>query len=72
LLQLLLLQKERDYLDIKHEKWVSALGLMCLVFGGMLLLMRIAVGNLSDDDTSSSSGSISGSRHSARNRRKAG
>lgn len=39
-------RKQADTLDIDLSRWLSGIGILCFVFGGLLFLMRIAVGSL--------------------------
>lgn len=39
-------RQQSDKLDIKLSRWMSGIGILCFVFGGLLLFMRIAVGSL--------------------------
>lgn len=36
--------KEQDELDMDESKWVSGIGVLCFVFGGLLLFIRPIVG----------------------------
>lgn len=38
--------KRTDALDITLSRWLSGIGILCFVFGAVLLLMRIAIGSL--------------------------
>ncbi|CAN0168424.1 unnamed protein product [Discosporangium mesarthrocarpum] len=39
-------RSQKEELDIEERRWLSSVGLVCFVFGGLLLLMRLAVGDL--------------------------
>mmetsp|Transcript_19305 Transcript_19305/g.28531 ORF Transcript_19305/g.28531 Transcript_19305/m.28531 type:complete len:216 (+) Transcript_19305:79-726(+) len=49
------IRKETDEIEIEHTKWTSGIGLVCVIFGIMLFMMRMVVGNLSDSVDSSHS-----------------
>ncbi|CAM9642109.1 unnamed protein product [Choristocarpus tenellus] len=38
-------------LDIEEKRWFSSVGIVCMVFGVLLLLMRVAVGDLRTNPT---------------------
>lgn len=39
-------RKQVDELDVTEGRWFTGIGIVCFVFGGLLLVMRVAVGSI--------------------------
>lgn len=39
-------KKQIDEVDVKEGRWLTGLGIVCYVFGGLLLVLRVAIGSL--------------------------
>ena len=39
-------QKQIDDLDVREGRWLTGIGIVCYVFGGLLLIMRVVIGSI--------------------------
>ncbi|CAB1120321.1 unnamed protein product [Ectocarpus sp. CCAP 1310/34] len=39
-------QRQIDDLDVKEGRWFTGIGIVCFVFGGVLILLRVVVGSI--------------------------
>lgn len=38
--------KKIEDLDVREGRWLTGIGIVCYVFGGLLLIMRVAIGSI--------------------------
>lgn len=39
-------KKQVDHLDVKEGRWFTGIGIVCFVFGGLLLILRVVIGSV--------------------------
>jgi len=39
-------KRQVDELDVREGRWFTGIGVVCFVFGGLLLILRLAIGSI--------------------------
>lgn len=39
-------KRQTDDLDVTERRWFTGIGIVCFVFGGVLLILRVAIGSI--------------------------